>query len=127
MEEIVSIKEDLFDIENSEYEGFIIETNKQKIYIGVDAYQYCCESFGALISEDNINKFIGAELLNIKITDNELKSYDFLENLFEGGTMFVDIETNKGVFQIAVYNIHNGYYGHEAIVKSEKLNYECYI
>ena len=127
MEEIVSIKEDLFDIRNSEYEGFIIATNKQKIYIGVSAYRCCCESFGALISEDDIDKFIEAELLNIKITDTELKSYDFLENLFEGGTMFVDIETNKGVFQIAVYNIHNGYYGHAAIVKSEKLNYENFI
>lgn len=29
--------------------------------------------------------------------------------------MFVDIKTDKGVFQLTVYNSHNGYYGHSVV------------
>ena len=37
--------------------------------------------------------------------------------------MFVDIVTDRGVLQFVAYNIHNGYYGHEAKVISTQLEH----
>lgn len=37
----------------------------------------------------------------------------------EGGIQFVDFVTNIGTFQLAVYNSHNGYYGHGIIVAKD--------
>jgi hypothetical protein len=37
----------------------------------------------------------------------------------EGGIQFVDFVTDKGVFQLAVYNAHNGYYGHGILVAKD--------
>ena len=33
-----------------------------------------------------------------------------------GGIQFVDFVTDRGTFQLAVYNSHNGYYGHGILV-----------
>jgi len=33
-----------------------------------------------------------------------------------GGICFVDFITTNGTFQLAVYNSHNGYYGHGIVV-----------
>lgn len=109
--------------------GYIITTNKQVIKLLIEDIQQCCESFGYFMSEDNLNEFIGAELLDIKITDTELKEgllkqHDLNSTWFEGGIMFVDIVTSKGILQFVAYNDHNGYYGHYAKVVSEQLNYE---
>ena len=41
--------------------------------------------------------------------------------------MFINIETSKGTLQFAVYNCHNGYYGHAVKVISEQLNVETYL
>ena len=38
----------------------------------------------------------------------------------EGGIQFVTFKTNKSVFQLAVYNCHNGYYGHGIIVAKDE-------
>ena len=32
----------------------------------------------------------------------------------DGGTIFVNFETDKGTFQLTAYNSHNGYYSHTA-------------
>ena len=49
---------------------------------------------------------------------------DLNGDYFEGGVMFVNITTSKGVLQFVAYNEHNGYYGHSACVISKQLNHE---
>ncbi len=33
--------------------------------------------------------------------------------------MFLTIKTSKGIFQFAVYNSHNGYYGHDGVLMKQ--------
>ena len=99
-------------------EGYLIHTKEHIIAILIDDQESCCESWGYLTSEDNIQDFVGAEILDIKIVDTVLniKSLEDIGDLYEGGTMFVNIETAKGMFQIVAYNSHNGYYGHGVLL-----------
>jgi len=109
----------------SGYDGFVIKTDKQEIKLGIQNSQCCCESWGYFMSEDDTARFVGADLLDIKITNCALNK-EKLQEVYEGDTMFVDIETSEGVLQFVAYNCHNGYYGHDALVQSEQLNYsEC--
>lgn len=114
--------------------GYVITTNKQVIKLLIDDVQQCCENFGYFMSEDDFSDFIGAELLDIKVTETELKEgllekhdLDINDRWFEGGVMFVDLVTSKGTLQFVAYNEHNGYYGHEAKVISEQLKHEEYL
>jgi len=69
-----------------------------------------------MCSEDEPADYIGAELLKVELTDvalNKEKVEKTAQYGFDGGGIqFVDFVTTKGVFQLAVYNAHNGYYGH---------------
>lgn len=125
-ERIISIEES-HSIENGsweEYEGFIITTNEQIIKLAISGGQSCCENSGYFMSEDNINDFIGADLIKIEIVDTELRKFEKLpDSLDEGGVMFVNITTSKGTLQFVAYNSHNGYYGHSAIVESKTLTH----
>lgn len=109
----------------SEYDGFLIKTDKQDIFIGIDNHQDCCEQFGYLTSEDNLKDFVGAQLNNIIKVDKALNSkiLEQTNSLDEGSAIFVNLETSNGTLQFTVYNSHNGYYGHEAIVISKELNH----
>lgn len=132
METILVIEENDTDTIGDEYSGYVITTDKQKISLLIDNYQQCCESVGYFLSDDDIRSFIGSKLLGIKITDTELKKgllkkNELDEECFEGGIMFVDIETSKGTLQFVAYNEHNGYYGHEAKVVSEQLKHNKYL
>lgn len=125
MEKILKIEETNFDGKC----GFIITTDKQIVKLGIDDYQSCCENYGYFMSEDNLEDFIGAELLDIKITDTLLKPNNEIDvnDIYEGDVMFVNIETNKGLLQFVAYNEHNGYYGHDACVISKQLNYDTVL
>ena len=61
-----------------------------------------------------VKKFIGSELLNVSIVDQEYNKKFLMEADFsveeENQVCFVTFETDKGDFQLAVYNSHNGYY-----------------
>jgi hypothetical protein len=120
MEIILKIEEKTFDGKD----GFVITTNEQLIKLGIENGQSCCEKWGYFMSEDNTSDFIGAELIDVKITDTLLKpSNNFdVAGMYEGSVMFVNIETNKGLLQFVAYNEHNGYYGHEVCVVSKELN-----
>lgn len=125
-EKILAIREVVID----GYEGYLIITDKQEIELGIQAGQDCCERFGYFMSEDNISEYIGANLIGIELTDTalneaameaeQLHSPDWI---YEGGIMFVDIKTDRGVLQFVAYNEHNGYYGHDARVKSTFLEH----
>jgi len=128
MEKILRIEKAVFKESAKnwcDYEGYQIITDKQTIKLGIDNMRSCCENWGYFFSEDNLDEFIGAELLDIKLTDSQLKPAEFdTNNMYEGGAMFVNIETSKGTLQFIAYNEHNGYYGHESCVISKQLTHE---
>ena len=109
-------------------DGVIIKTNKQEIKIGIDNDQQCCESWGYLTSEDNVDDFIGAEVVKITL-DDELLNESVLSDLDKytienASMMFVTVHTSKGPFQVVAYNEHNGYYGHTGVLISNQLEEE---
>jgi hypothetical protein len=106
----------------AQMDGFKIITDKQEIRMGIYNSQCCCESWGFFMSEDDLSQFIGAELHGIEVVDTCLKP-EKLEEFYEGGTMFVNFNTNRGLLQFTAYNSHNGYYGHEAVIESEQLTH----
>lgn len=105
--------------------GYKITTNKQSILFLIANYQACCEDWGYLTSEDNLEEFIGAELNDIRITDTALKTYDLPKNHggdYENNVVFLTLETSKGPLQFVAYNYHNGYYGHNVYVRSNQIS-----
>lgn len=106
----------------NKYDGFEIKTDKGSILIAIDSDQGCCESFGSISSVEDFSKFIGTNILSYRCIDQadykdcELtknKAGDFVD-VFD--CAFVDFMTDKGTLQFAVYNHHNGYYGHHIIL-----------
>ena len=96
------------------YDGYKVSTEEGEIYLLIDNGASCCEQWGYFSTEDDVKTFIGAELFDIELTDTSLKTeaIEEIEYLDGGGVQFVTFKTNKGNFQLAVYNAHNGYYGH---------------
>lgn len=131
MEKIVQIKE----CKTKEgFEGYEVITTKQSIKMLIDNHQSCCEQWGYFWCNDSFDDFIGADLLDVKISDDALNEAKMKENdldpnckYFEGGVMFVNLETSKGTLQFVAYNEHNGYYGHEAKVQCKQLQYEVVL
>lgn len=72
-----------------------------------DGGQSCCES-RYMTTDDNLSDYSGSKLLNV-----ELKTAPDQEDQYGGvhEVQFLDVTTNKGVFQVATHNEHNGYYG----------------
>ena len=127
MEKILSIQENATfthaDGYDAQYDGFIIKTDKQEIKVGISNEQQCCEAWGYVISEDDKEKFIGADLLEVYLTDTNLCGQE-IDGMYEGDAMFINFNTSAGLFQLAVYNEHNGYYGHRAVIVSRELNHK---
>jgi hypothetical protein len=113
---LLSVKETTFKYEHNNYEGVIITLEGGiEIKIGIDDDQQCCEKTGFLSSNDDYSDFIGAEFLTVLTVDtNNLVSK--LKDIYESDVAFINVETSKGTLQFAVYNEHNGYYGHDVIV-----------
>jgi hypothetical protein len=77
------------------------------------------------MSEDDFSEFIGANIIDLAITDTCLNTKKLEEEeLYEPDLMFVNLNTDKGLLQFVAYNSHNGYYGHSAVVVSEQLFHE---
>lgn len=113
--------------------GFQITTDRQVITLAIDDAVSCCESWGYFLTEDDTEKFVGAELRGVRATDTNRSTKTFNDpearwddegnvDLDAGEVMFVDIETDRGILQFVAYNAHNGYYGHEAYVRSEQFD-----
>ena len=122
--------------------GFQVVTDRQTITLAIDDEASCCESWGYFLTEDDTEKFIGAGLRGVRITDTNRGTGQFFKgwdgykemddergdvSLDEGDVMFVDIETDRGNLQFVAYNAHNGYYGHEARVSSKQLEHSEYL
>lgn len=112
---------------NEVNDGFKIVTDAQEIHLGIDQSSRCCEEFGYFMSEDDLSQFIGAELRSVTVVDEALKTYDVVEEMYEGSTMFVNLGTSAGLLQFVAYNEHNGFYSHEAWVRSTHLNHEEWL
>lgn len=100
-------------------DGYKVATDSDTYFVLIENGQSCCESWGYLTSEDDLGYFIGAELKNVVLTDTALnqervEKSDYYDD--DGGIQFVDFVTDRGTFQLAVYNAHNGYYGHSILV-----------
>lgn len=117
--QITSIKEVSFGRENStwySYEGYEVTLdNGQSIKMGIDNGQSCCENWGYIISEDNLSQFVGAIYYGIEAVGQALEHVE-IKDVYEGGIMFININTSLGVLQFVAYNEHNGYYSHQAVV-----------
>lgn len=102
------------------YDGFRVITSCQEILLLIDNEQHCCEDWGYLWCNGSAEEFIGAEVLQVNLVDKALRK-EALPDMYEGEMMFVNIETDRGTLQFVAYNIHNGYYGHNAIVECKQL------
>lgn len=130
MEKILRIVDYEGGSKYSSVAGFEVVTDKQRIKLFIDNDGLCCERWGWFWCNDDPQQFVGAEVRGVSITDtanneaamkkNEL---DPKEQYFDGGLMFVNIDTDKGVLQFVAYNEHNGYYGHEAKVECSQLTH----
>lgn len=103
--------------------GYRIQTNKNEYKFLICDEQDCCERWGYLSSDDDLQSYIGAKLLDISVVDKGLKitnlkllkkigNTDDYDDRGES-TMFINLETSEGLLQFVAYNSHNGYYGHE--------------
>lgn len=126
IEEIDGSKIDGSEHDWARFDGHVVVTDKQRIMLGISNGQSCCEQTGYFWCNEKPEDFVGAELLGVTLTDKELNTELFksgCNDFYEGGVMFVNFETDRGVLQFVAYNSHNGYYGHEAIVSSEQLTH----
>ena len=127
MEKIVSIRSlDDFEFpDDDDYEGYEVVTDKQRILFGISNQSGCCENWGHVASEDNLEQFVGADLLEITKTDEGFETTKLgVGDVYDGGAVFVTFKTSNGPLQFAVYNSHNGYYGHNVRFESEQLKFE---
>ena len=107
------------DLPYHKYEGYCIKTDKKDFYIAIDNSQKCCEDYGSICSDDNFDYFIGSKILDYRCVDDAnydeikiKKEFDeFYIDVFD--CAFIEFKTTKGDLQFAVYNNHNGYYGHD--------------
>ena len=100
-------------------EGYKIETDKHTFYILIDNQSSCCENWGHIVSDEDFSKYNGKEVIEVRLTDTALnnKMLEDTESLDEGGVQFVTlIFSDNSALQFAVYNAHNGYYGHSVVV-----------
>jgi hypothetical protein len=113
---------------NMHVAGYEIATSKQTLRLYIENEQSCCERWGYFMTEDNLDDFIGAELLSVAVVDSDLNHPKFNQGgrpiMYEGDTMFVNIETSRGTLQFVAYNEHNGHYGHQAGVVSTQLTHQ---
>lgn len=104
-------------------DGYRVKTDEHEILVLIDNGQSCCEDWGYFSSDDDVKTHIGAMLSDIELTDTALNVQGIKERfeygLDEGSIQFVTFKTDRGDFQLAVYNSHNGYYGHGIIVAED--------
>ena len=106
------------------YCGYEVTTTHEIISVLIDNNSRCCEYYGYMSTNDDITEFVGATLFNIELTDTALNTTKIAE-MTEGFHYDIDVEqiqfvnfvTNRGIMQLVVYNYHNGYYGHEILIR----------
>jgi len=128
IEEIFNFKPDIESSWYSTFDGFRITTDSKVFELLISNGQDCCEDFGSIVSEDNLDDFIGSEIKDFKCVDsadyNDIPLFKKANNDSEYVDVFdcafIDFNTNKGTIQFAVYNHHNGYYGHDIVINEKE-------
>lgn len=121
------------------WQGWEVETDQQIIRVMIGNDHDCCEVWGYFATNDDVKDYIGTLLRGIAVVDDrlnveyntpgELESWEY-DDPDEGrgtSTFFVNFETDRGVFQLAVYNNHNGYYGHKVKLASAQFTEESKV
>lgn len=104
-----------------QFDGYEIETDKQKYYVLIENGQSCCENWGYISSNDNLSDYIGKYLTEVSLVDKALDTIN-IDNLYveDNQIQFVNFKFDDGdILQLAVYNSHNGYYGHSILVAND--------
>lgn len=123
---ILSISQDGFSRKTASayinhYDGIVIETTEGVLQIGISNDQQCCENAGFVTSLDNFEDFIGADLIKVDMVDTEYNPQNLPFNYCKSAnTVFVNVLTSKGLFQVTAYNDHNGYYSHHVFVSNHE-------
>lgn len=112
MEKILSIKEE----DRDDMCGYVVTTTVGEIIVMIDDGQLCCEDWGYVSTPDDVSEFVGAELLKVEVVDDALNK-KLLDDVYDACAIFVNFETSNGLFQLTIYNGHNGYYSHDVLVK----------
>ncbi|MEI6579686.1 MAG: hypothetical protein WCN92_09525 [Eubacteriales bacterium] len=123
MKEIIESIEE-FECNCDGESGYWVRTNLQTIEMSIDNGQSCCERWGYFWSNDNVEEFIGAELLSVEIVDKSLNMKLFVANVDDEDAIFINLNTSNGILQFTIYNQHNGYYGHRVNIYSKQLTHE---
>ena len=131
-EKLLSVKE-IFDVsietcfffetddkQEKRFDGYAIETTGNQYLVLIENGQQCCENFGYFASEDNTSDFIGKSIESFSFVDTELDTSSFScgdRVEYKKNIQFFDLRfTDGSVLQFAVYNAHNGYYGHDILI-----------
>jgi hypothetical protein len=108
------------ELRDDNWDGYQITTDKRTLNVAVDNGQSCCEGWGYMSSEDDLQQYIGAALLKVESVNSALNAKTEPGDIDEGTVYFVNFYTSRGMFQLAVYDSHNGYYGHSFKIIEEK-------
>lgn len=73
-----------------------------------DGGRSCCES-RYIVSDADLQYFVGAKLINVKLAELPLLSKEEDYDVHEAQSL--QLETDKGVVDFVTHNEHNGYYG----------------
>lgn len=124
---VLSINEvDNINDKDKDYTGYKIITDNNTFLILIENNRLCCEDYGYFSSDDNIESYIGKTLINFRVTDTLLNSEKFDIEFKEANVELEDIQfidfifSDGTILQFAVYNHHNGYYGHSILFKQNK-------
>ncbi len=131
MAENLGIIQAIREIREDSMDGYGVQLATHTIKILITNEQYCCETWGYMSSEDDLQNYVGSELREIRLTDSALNQsvidsrFSYQEGL---RIQFVDFVTNQGVFQLAVYNLDGGYYSHDIrIIQDEEVLLDDYL
>jgi len=98
------IKKVWLDKEENQLKFEFVDNTTLKIW---DGGQSCCE-VRYMETDDVLQEHIGGTLLQFELKDAPNQEDEFGE-MHE--IQFLDVMTDKGIFQISNHNEHNGYYG----------------
>ena len=120
-----------FDERN--WEGYRIKLIGKTIEVRISNEPQCCELWGVIASSDDLNNVYGWHLYSIDVVKDLGKDNKniLISNIpqkdgEETEVCFVNLNTNHGIIQFALYNSHNGFYGHDVCISSykEEISFE---
>lgn len=101
----------------------IILSDGTEVLFTIANGQYCCEDWGYIssIGNEDAQNFVGSVVHDISVVTKV--NSDYITNTLDkervdyDNAYFIRVETDQGDLEFAVYNEHNGYYGHDVRLK----------